>query len=43
MKTIALTDETYNKIKKASPVTSSKEELQDVIRYIHEDLYTYLQ
>lgn len=43
MKTIAITEETYNKIKKASSVTSSKEELQDVIRSIHEDLYTYLQ
>ena len=43
MKTITITDDTYNKIKKASSTISSKEELQDVIKSIHEDLYNYLQ
>lgn len=43
MKTITITDDTYNKLQKVSPTVSSKKELQDVIRSIHEDLYNYLQ
>lgn len=43
MKTITITDDTYNKIKQASSTVSSKEELQDVIKSIHEDLHNYLQ
>lgn len=43
MKTLTITDDTYNKLKKVSPTVSSKEELQDVIKSIYEDLYNYLQ
>ncbi len=42
MKTITITDDTYNKLQKVSPTVSSKEELQDVIKSIHEDLHNYL-